>query len=219
MAFSIFSVYFLSADMGWIAGYGGAVYRTINGGQTWDPLSTGTINALRDIVFTDENHGWAVGVGGTVIATRDGGASWSLVYTGTKKDLNSVYAKGGRIWAAGNGGAILKLKENYTLPVEQPGAGGDKIGLTIRNGFRESRIYITGYELFGPGRRFRSLYVDVLDCRGRVMRQLPVTSSELVWDNKDSYGRPVAGGVYLLRLQGRTLPGVIHPPVERLFVP
>ena len=50
--------------------------------------------------------------------------------------------------------------------------------------------------LDGPGR------LDVVDVLGRVVRtvRLDADAAEVAWDGRDAAGRPVAAGVYLLRL-------------------
>ncbi len=63
-------------------GTGGKIYRTLDGGQTWQLVSSGstTVNALR---FADAAHGYAVGEQGLVLRTDDGGQTW------TPKDLGA----------------------------------------------------------------------------------------------------------------------------------
>ncbi len=60
----------------WVAGYFGAIYRTRDGGRTWDKLSSGTQKSIYAISFADERNGWAVGRRGFVIHTTDGGDTW-----------------------------------------------------------------------------------------------------------------------------------------------
>src|SRR5512138_2436818 len=50
--------------------------RTVNGGQNWDIIPSGTREYLYDIWFADRTHGWAVGSHHTILATRDGGENW-----------------------------------------------------------------------------------------------------------------------------------------------
>ena len=60
----------------WAAGYFGAVYRTRDGGESWEKLDSGTQKSIYDISFADERNGWAVGRRGFVIHTTDGGDVW-----------------------------------------------------------------------------------------------------------------------------------------------
>jgi photosystem II stability/assembly factor-like uncharacterized protein len=88
---------FIDAQHGWAVGveytgndqYGrpqhaGIVYRTINGGQTWEEFySPGADITLTGVEWVDANHGWVVGfpnrsdlTGGFVFHTADGGQTW-----------------------------------------------------------------------------------------------------------------------------------------------
>jgi hypothetical protein len=43
--------------------------------------------------------------------------------------------------------------------------------------------------------------LDVLDAAGRVVRALAVTPGGVTWDRTDDRGRPLASGVYFVRLR------------------
>ncbi len=65
---------------GWAPYYADIVMRTVNGGQTWSPVTipggTQTWYYTTDVEFVDENYGWAVGAYGSVARSTNGGASW-----------------------------------------------------------------------------------------------------------------------------------------------
>lgn len=87
---------FIDAQHGWTVGikatgadpdhpeHAGVVYRTTDGGQTWQELySPGPNITLNGVEWTDSNHGWVVGfpnlsnmTGGFVFHTADGGQTW-----------------------------------------------------------------------------------------------------------------------------------------------
>lgn len=79
------TVFFLSKDTGWVAGGGGTIMHTTNGGNTWIKQNSGTSHGIYSIFFLDENHGWAVGgeyvnslPGNEVyLSTSDGGNTWN----------------------------------------------------------------------------------------------------------------------------------------------
>ena len=53
------------------------VYRTTNGGETWDTtMDAGSHGQLNDVCFTDANTGIAVGTGGLILRTTTGGLTW-----------------------------------------------------------------------------------------------------------------------------------------------
>src|SRR5258705_7811517 len=54
------SVYFLDQNRGWVAGSGGTLLQTTDGGETWKRLLALTRDTLQDVYFADENVGWLV---------------------------------------------------------------------------------------------------------------------------------------------------------------
>ncbi|NMG45047.1 hypothetical protein GPA22_15065 [Aromatoleum toluvorans] len=72
------SVQFVSAREGFITGEFGAVYRTGDGGATWEALpKIGEDFYPYAAVFADRDRGWVSGLAGVVMQTTDGGKSWS----------------------------------------------------------------------------------------------------------------------------------------------
>jgi photosystem II stability/assembly factor-like uncharacterized protein len=110
----LFDVVFLADGMrGWIAGSGGTILSSNNGGMNWrrQPTISDVANVtLYSVGFApDGTHGWAVGEAGKIIATADGGANWSSQNSGVTTSLSKVRASsdGKQIWAAGIDGVIL----------------------------------------------------------------------------------------------------------------
>jgi photosystem II stability/assembly factor-like uncharacterized protein len=66
----------IGSDHLWAAGYFGAIYKTMDGGRTFDKLNSGTDKSIYDISFADEQTGWAVGRRGMILHTSDGGLTW-----------------------------------------------------------------------------------------------------------------------------------------------
>lgn len=72
-------VFFVSADVGWVAGDKGSIYHTKDGGKSWtaqlggDPASSA--KPVKDLRFLDEKHGWAILGDGKLLRTTDG-ESW-----------------------------------------------------------------------------------------------------------------------------------------------
>jgi photosystem II stability/assembly factor-like uncharacterized protein len=77
---------FINPDTGWVVGSGN-LYKTINGGFTWDSVAGNWYNS---IYFLDKNIGWAVstlyclfGCVYEISKTLDGGLTWDSLYTGS----------------------------------------------------------------------------------------------------------------------------------------
>lgn len=81
------SIYFTSATTGYVVGGDasgggiGRIYKTINGGSTWDTLSSGIAsNYFIDINFSDANNGVISCVNsGIILRTTNAGTTWTQV--------------------------------------------------------------------------------------------------------------------------------------------
>jgi photosystem II stability/assembly factor-like uncharacterized protein len=92
------SAFFLSGQTAWVAvshpndPQQGSLYRTIDGGQTWNSASLDF--GLGRLYFLDDQQGWALadlgaGAGSNAVAiyqTTDGGSSWQRTYTNDPTD-------------------------------------------------------------------------------------------------------------------------------------
>ena len=72
---------FVSATTGWAVGSPGAIYSTVNGGQTWIQRPYGGTDWLTGVDFVDSKTGWVIGthnegVPGIILHTEDGGRHW-----------------------------------------------------------------------------------------------------------------------------------------------
>jgi photosystem II stability/assembly factor-like uncharacterized protein len=99
---------FVDARYGWTVGSGGAIFRTINGGRSWQPQSSGVTADLFDVKFLDASEGWAVGADGTLLHTRDGGLHWTVEPSATPHALERIFfTDRSHGWAVGFGGTII----------------------------------------------------------------------------------------------------------------
>lgn len=83
-------IYFVNEQKGWMVNLDGFIYRTEDGGDSWDTLLIQPGTAFRCIGFTDSLHGfagnlgpgsWISGITDTICLyqTSDGGITWSPV--------------------------------------------------------------------------------------------------------------------------------------------
>lgn len=80
---------FAYSDTGYAVGDSGVIIKTINGGNSWNQISSPTTNSLRSVFLTNYHWGYAVGDGGTVL--RYDGRSWELISPpGVNNRLNGV---------------------------------------------------------------------------------------------------------------------------------
>lgn len=108
------SVDFIDANTGWVVGES-IIFKTTDGGTTWNTQPDGTTNLYYEVHFFDLNKGWVVGQNGTILHTTNGGTTWSTQTSGTSNDLYSAHfidANNG--WAVGGNGTILHTSNGGT---------------------------------------------------------------------------------------------------------
>jgi photosystem II stability/assembly factor-like uncharacterized protein len=102
----------ISADDGWIAGFGGTTLRW--NGMQWNNV-TNPDGSLRSVFMVNADDGWIVGDGGSIIHWN--GTTWNITTSPTYSTLNSVFmvnAEDG--WAVGNGGTIMRWTGTRWIP-------------------------------------------------------------------------------------------------------
>ena len=117
---TLFDVYFVSKEEGWVTGAAGTILHTKDGGNNWtaelggDPHAEG--GELKDAFFKDATHGWAM-TWNTLFRTTDG-ESWQQV-TGDIRgkeffvsDLKGFRVIAGRTFATEDGG--INWKQVFT---------------------------------------------------------------------------------------------------------
>lgn len=119
----LYDLYFKDENIGFI--FGGffdtscIIKKTVDGGNTWNSISTPNSNAINGVSFPTPNIGYAVGWDGNIIKTIDGGDTWSALTSGTNEVLYKVDFIDENIgYVAGNNGTILKTIDggtNWTL--------------------------------------------------------------------------------------------------------
>lgn len=88
---TLYGVFFLTGDIGYVCGAGGIVLKTIDGGSGWQDISP--LNPPADwqgIHFFSADEGIIAGSGGAMLRTTDGGATWSPVSSGVTDDLYGI---------------------------------------------------------------------------------------------------------------------------------
>ncbi|MFC1558519.1 YCF48-related protein, partial [candidate division KSB1 bacterium] len=98
----------IDSNTGWAVGYEGTILHTTDGGVNWSSQTSGTINYLTSVHFTDVNTGWAFGSSGIILYTIDGGTSWNSQVAVNSDVFNSLYFTDSNTgWAVGGIGTIL----------------------------------------------------------------------------------------------------------------
>lgn len=80
----------LGPERALIAGYGGKILETTDGGASFNKIETGTDLALYKL-FARGNQVWVTGQEGLILHSADGGKTWQKQDSGTKNYLFSIF--------------------------------------------------------------------------------------------------------------------------------
>ena len=106
---NIYDIFFLNTMIGWATEESGKIYKTTDGGNSWEPITPGV--TIRKLFFVNENDGWGDN-GSSILQTTDGGYNWQvqLAVGGTiadywiSDDKNNIWIVGGKTLKSTDGG-------------------------------------------------------------------------------------------------------------------
>ena len=105
---NLYGTKFVNAEDGWAVGAFGTIVRTKDGGKSWRPQNSHTVEHLYSVDFADVLNGWVSGRSGLVLHTSDGGETWSAQSSGSDRHFFKVQAiDKQRAWLVGDWGAIF----------------------------------------------------------------------------------------------------------------
>lgn len=117
------TVFFPSAQIGYVAGQGGLISKTVNGGTQWTTLTGLTNLSNLDLYFLDDQFGYVVGGSvseATIQKTTDGGVHWSNDSPAGGSGLFSIDFVGNVGYAAGVNGSLFKTQVMTALAPNLP---------------------------------------------------------------------------------------------------
>lgn len=135
---TIWHVYFLNTNVGWMTTIIGDLYKTEDGGDNW--VNTG-IGGVYAIDFVDSLHGWAVGEDGAIWYSPDTGTNWYMQNSPTNSKLRNVKFYSQQIgWIVGSQEIYKTTDGGQNWFIQNPGNGGDDIILQD-----SLRLWISAY--------------------------------------------------------------------------
>lgn len=112
------SVYFTDTNTGYAVGYYGTIIKTIDGGEQWTVLNSGTQCILESVYFINPETGFACGGSygvqktGIILKTTDGGVSWTQFSNDTIHYLLSIcFTDLNKGFVVGEEGTFLKTSD------------------------------------------------------------------------------------------------------------
>ena len=106
--------YFTDPSLGYIVGYAGTVWKTTNGGESWQKLKGqdlfSPLAGFQAIQFLDDHTGLIAGDNGMVLLTVDGGERWKqLSGLPGNIDWNDITMIDRAAWLCGSNGNIIEI--------------------------------------------------------------------------------------------------------------
>lgn len=105
---------FVNNNVGYVVGEYGSVYKTENGGNSWQSCRTGNsvftdqMNLLRDVAFVDESTGFLVGTNNLIFRTTNEGKVWKKITNlDGYADFNAIRIQHGKAYITGQEGNLL----------------------------------------------------------------------------------------------------------------
>ncbi len=87
---NLFATCFPNDREGWMVGELGRIFRTADGGATWQRQDAGTKRPFLAMSCIDAQTAWIAGKEGIVYATSDGGNTWRELQTGSPRHVFSI---------------------------------------------------------------------------------------------------------------------------------
>jgi photosystem II stability/assembly factor-like uncharacterized protein len=145
---------------GWVVGNEPAVYRTRDGGASWEyePIDA-PHTSFWGVAAIGDARAWICGTGGTVYATSDGGDTWHRQPGPARVTLNGVcFLDSLNGWVVGDGGFIMRTTDGgVTWEQVESGTTSALYGLDFRSADRGWVCGEDGCVLFWNGGLWSSL--------------------------------------------------------------
>jgi photosystem II stability/assembly factor-like uncharacterized protein len=102
-------IQFPTAQVGYICGKEGSLFKTTDSGQTWQCIRKKSRHAhFKALWFSSAESGWLVGENGLFWHTNDGGENWSSVAENTDNvQFTDVFAFADRGWLTAENGQLF----------------------------------------------------------------------------------------------------------------
>lgn len=108
------SVVFPEPKIGFVLGFAGSLFKTNDGGQTWEKLiKSGNLfygqHSFLDMAFRNKYEGYICGQYGLLLKTSDGGYTWQKYERFTEDHLTAVCTTKSNIWISSSSGKMYKI--------------------------------------------------------------------------------------------------------------
>ncbi len=108
----ISGICFIDTLTGWVMGKNSLLYKTTDGGVSWNAVIINSGEDFMDMKFLNNMIGMMVCSGGEIYRTVDGGLNWTFVNSGSGEDFEHLAAvAANQFWVCGSAGTIMKSND------------------------------------------------------------------------------------------------------------
>lgn len=109
-------IWFIDNKTGFVCGFNGGIYKTINGGLSWNEIykSNSVLKKrihFNDILFESNLVGWVSGYDGLLMKTTNGGNTWKQVKTYTTHNLKNMFYRNMKLYITSENGSYFVISE------------------------------------------------------------------------------------------------------------
>jgi photosystem II stability/assembly factor-like uncharacterized protein len=178
----------VSQDVVFVSGqYSNRLFRSVDGGSSWDSITVAQISEIIDFDFTTDNYGQVVSAMGEIYSTNDGGITWVLEYSvatgayGPSVILTSISFSGTTGYVCGSNGLIKK----YESPT----------GLNETFNSEKLNMYpvpVSSNQTVNIGKYEGEYLVQLFSANGALLKQ--------EWNTNELYLNNISPGLYTVRV-------------------
>ena len=180
-------MYFITSDLGFIAGSNGAVIKTTDGGATWQDVSTGDSNNIILIDFYNDSIGILASDSGLAMITYTGGQDWIPENTGIQMPISRIYCFSDSIFYATT--ICCGYKKQFPLADSVMASKDD---LVVSPNPSQNLITIECPSVIPA-----DIAVAVFSIQGKLIMQRPLNPDKTIIDISN-----LSDGVYILKISG-----------------
>lgn len=104
-------IFFVSNSVGFVLLSQSRLYRTVDGGETWDKIQLKSNTNARKVHFINEKVGFVIGLKGAILMSTNGGAKWKNYPIEHGVSINGIsFVDHQTGFVAGSGGNVYLLK-------------------------------------------------------------------------------------------------------------
>ena len=134
------AVYFADSKRGWVAGDGGLVLHTRDGGRSWSRQTVATRESFNDVYFRNDEDGYLLAAT-QIFTTEDGGQTWRpsarflpQTFGGAEPELYSVrFTSKKRGWVVGSLSRGQNVVDSLVLSTDDGGSSWQRQRMPVRD--------------------------------------------------------------------------------------